>query len=363
MAPSERHPRLLIRQEMPLNAGPAPDVLLDSFATPNELFFVRNHGDVPAVDPGGVPADGRRAGGAAALALAGRSPPPPPAHGRRHPPVRGQPPPRDDGGRARSPASSPGARRRSATPSGPGFRLREVLAAAGPRSGARHAAFLGLDETERHGHRFNFGGSIPLAKALHPEVLLADTMNGEPLPRDPRRAAAGGGAGLHRRPQRQVAVADHPAGAAVRQLLPGQGLPALPTRDRTGERRLGDRADARRVARQLGDLLAARRRGAAGRTGDGARLGGGGRGSGGGAGGRLGGRRPDLDRPRISAPARPAGPGASGRRRSTSPPGEHEICCRAFDSAAQTQPSDPAQVWNFKGYANNAWHRVRVVAG
>ena len=44
-------------------------------------------------------------------------------------------------------------------------------------------------------------------------------------------------------------------------------------------------------------------------------------------------------------------------------PGSHEICCRAFDSAAQTQPSDPAQVWNFKGYANNAWHRVRVVVG
>ena len=45
------------------------------------------------------------------------------------------------------------------------------------------------------------------------------------------------------------------------------------------------------------------------------------------------------------------------------PPGEHEILCRAFDSAAQTQPAHPAQVWNFKGYANNAWHRVRVVCG
>src|SRR5690242_6256289 len=47
----ERHPRLLIRQESPLNAGPAPDAILDSFATPNDLFFVRNHGDIPAVDP------------------------------------------------------------------------------------------------------------------------------------------------------------------------------------------------------------------------------------------------------------------------------------------------------------------------
>src|SRR5438270_191922 len=42
--------------------------------------------------------------------------------------------------------------------------------------------FNGLDEAERHGHRFQFGGSIPLEKAMHPEVLLADTMNGAPLP-------------------------------------------------------------------------------------------------------------------------------------------------------------------------------------
>jgi sulfite oxidase len=40
--------------------------------------------------------------------------------------------------------------------------------------------------------------------------------------------------------------------------------------------------------------------------------------------------------------------------------GEHEIVSRAWDSAAHTQPEHPAQVWNFKGYANNAWHRVKV---
>jgi hypothetical protein len=35
------------------------------------------------------------------------------------------------------------------------------------------------------------------------------------------------------------------------------------------------------------------------------------------------------------------------------------ICVRAWDSAANTQPEDPENVWNFKGYMNNAWHRVR----
>jgi sulfite oxidase len=42
------------------------------------------------------------------------------------------------------------------------------------------------------------------------------------------------------------------------------------------------------------------------------------------------------------------------------PAGAHEFVCRAWDAAAQTQPEDPAHVWNFKGYANNAWHRVRI---
>ena len=40
-----------------------------------------------------------------------------------------------------------------------------------------------------------------------------------------------------------------------------------------------------------------------------------------------------------------------------------QIICRAFDTAANTQPDRPADVWNFKGYANNAWHRVISTPG
>ena len=40
-----------------------------------------------------------------------------------------------------------------------------------------------------------------------------------------------------------------------------------------------------------------------------------------------------------------------------------QIVCRAFDTAANTQPDRPADVWNFKGYANNAWHRVTSTPG
>ena len=36
------------------------------------------------------------------------------------------------------------------------------------------------------------------------------------------------------------------------------------------------------------------------------------------------------------------------------------IVARATDTAGNTQPEDTQEIWNFKGYANNAWHRVKV---
>ncbi len=37
-----------------------------------------------------------------------------------------------------------------------------------------------------------------------------------------------------------------------------------------------------------------------------------------------------------------------------------EFVVRAWDSASNTQPESAASLWNFKGYMNNAWHRVRL---
>jgi sulfite oxidase len=41
-------------------------------------------------------------------------------------------------------------------------------------------------------------------------------------------------------------------------------------------------------------------------------------------------------------------------------PGQYEIVARAWDAAANTQPELAEQVWNFKGYMDNSWHRVKV---
>ena len=46
----KRHPALRINSLKPFNAEPPPELLIDNFMTPNELFFVRNHLPVPTVD-------------------------------------------------------------------------------------------------------------------------------------------------------------------------------------------------------------------------------------------------------------------------------------------------------------------------
>src|SRR5262249_26519695 len=65
-----------------------------------------------------------------------------------------------------------------------GVQLATVLRQVGVKPEARFVQFEGLDSVERHGHRFGFGGSIDLEKAMSPDVLLATELNGAPLPAD-----------------------------------------------------------------------------------------------------------------------------------------------------------------------------------
>lgn len=62
-----------------------------------------------------------------------------------------------------------------------GVRLRDVLGAAGLRDQAKHVQFQGADRPAVSTVPL-FTRSIPVAKALHPDTLLAYEMNGRPLP-------------------------------------------------------------------------------------------------------------------------------------------------------------------------------------
>lgn len=44
------------------------------------------------------------------------------------------------------------------------------------------------------------------------------------------------------------------------------------------------------------------------------------------------------------------------------PEGDHILITRAYDSDGYVQPRHPSEIWNFRGYQNNAWHHVRIFA-
>jgi sulfite oxidase len=377
--PFGKHPDLLVRQQDPFNAGPPQQHIRRSFLTPKELFFVRNHGAVPEVDlfsyrltvGGRVKRPLRfsleeihrlpKVKVTATLQCAGN---------RRDELVRVAPIPHELEWHSEAISTAEWA----------GVRLRDLLAAVEPDAEARHVAFLGLDETERLGQRFCFGGSIPLDKALNPEVLLAYEMNGEPLPPvhgAPLRVVVPGYIGARSvKWLSSVTLQEEPSdnyfqARAYRMFPPHVGREGRNGHDTPPQEidwdsglMLGElsvssvitsplegaevQPDADGEVKVQGWAMAGGGRTVArvdlstdgGRTWTVATL------------------EPDarsgpwswrLWEGKLRLP--PAAPGT---------PGDYEIVCRAWDSATHTQPEDPAHVWNFKGYMNNAWHRVRV---
>ncbi|HET6522250.1 MAG TPA: molybdopterin-dependent oxidoreductase [Geminicoccaceae bacterium] len=366
MKPSGAASGLIVHGHDPLNLEPSLDLLRRSFLTPNGAFFVRNHAPVPEVDVGAyrlevrgavarplrLSLDGLRRGFAFQTVTATLQ-----CAGNRRSGLAGV-------GPVQGVAWGEGA---IGTAAWGGVPLREVLRAAGCRDdGTLHVAFAGLDEVEEAGRRFGFGGSIPLRKALCPEVLLAFEMNGGPLPPEhgaPLRVVVPGYIGarsvkwLH-----QISVQPEPSDnhfqARDYKLLPpgadaenvdwdaGVMLGELPVNAAICAPRDGATVDA-------GSLVV---RGYA--------VAGGGRevvrvdvSTDGGAGWTVA----DLTEGGAGASpwawvfweARPrVRPGGGDDVR--------ELVVRAWDSAAQTQPERPESVWSFRGYMNTSWHRVRV---
>jgi sulfite oxidase len=233
-----------------------------------------------------------------------------------------------------------------------GVALADALRAAGLRHEAAHVELVGAEPAEESGEPF--GGSISRHKALAGDVLLAWEMNGAPLTPEhgaPLRAIVPGYIGARSvkwlthvtalaRPSEnhfqavayRLAPADDPDGTSV--ALGAVAINADIVAPEDGARVPAGELDV------LGYAFA----------GD----------------GRVivrvdvsadGGRRwrqADL----LGEPA----PWAWRQWRTTldAQPGELEIVARAWDSAAATQPEDPATVWNPSGYVNNSWARVRV---
>jgi sulfite oxidase len=349
---------LIVHEEEPFNAETGRAALAEGPLTATDAFYVRGHGAVPEIEPTTwrLRVDGlvERAVDLslatlreaftereviATLQCAGN---------RRE----GLMAIRDIVGEA---PWGPGA---TGTATWAGVRLGEVLGLVRPLPEAAHVGFAGADRCPEARPPQDFGGSIPLDKACRPEVLLAWSMNGEPLAPvhgAPLRVVVPGYIGARSvKWLERIEVRAQPWTGyfqdVVYRLLPEDQVPGPGAGMPLGIVALN--ADI--LSPAADETVAAgpvEVRGYAF------------------AGGERHVARVDvsLDRGATWVQAElleDLGRWAWRQWRITLDlaPGEHEIVARAWDSSAATQPEDEAGLWNPKGYVNNARPRVRVRA-
>ena len=364
-----KHPDFVFYEKKPLNGAPPPGLLRGGeFITPLDLFYIRCHGDVPvlAADDYRLSIKGL-VGKDAELSLEDL---------RRFPSHTVAATLQCAGNRRDEliqvkdiPGEAPWAGNAISHGVWTGARLADVLASVGvDQAKARFVEFIGHDQADKKHHPL-FGGSVPLAKALAPETLLAYELDGEALPAVhgfPLRAIVPGYLGARSvKWLREINVLDHPS----ENLFQAEEYRLHPASASKSHHDAG-------AALPMGEMpvtsyLCRVRRGQPG--GDDpmvvegyAYVGGGN----------------EIHRVEVSEDA-----GANWTQAEVLPlpvdgpqSGDEEggrwtwrfwraelraggrvpieLIVRAWDTAANTQPAQPADVWNFKGYGNSAAHHL-----
>jgi sulfite oxidase len=347
---------LIVHSRQPFNAEPPLHRLRASFLTPQDVLYVRSHGDVPHLDAathaitvaGQVASPLRlrvaelQAGFAhrsvtAVLQCAGNR--------------------RADLHRVAPVCGDPWAGGAIGNAEWTGVALADVLQAAGAATGDRHVVFDAADQVTADGKTFAYGASIPMAKALSPEVLLAWAVNGQTLTPEhgyPLRVVVPGFAGV-RSPKWLSAItvqdtpSDNPMQAADYKLYP-PGV-TMATADPAKGITINEMpvnatiCEPARLAVLPKGLVTVR--GYATAT---ARA---------------------VVRVDVSADGGHTWQQAQLEAATPwswtlwsivldLPPGDHALAVRAWDAAGQTQPGCAEDVWNYRGYLSTAWHRVPV---
>jgi sulfite oxidase len=359
--PPRKRQELVVHGDHPLNAETPPPLLRESFVTPDEAFYVRCHGDVPEVDPGryrlavsglverplrlsleeirGLP----KTESTATLYCAGN---------RRAELAQVKPIP----GKVAWNVGAAGNARWG------GVLLRDVLEAAGIGKGTGHVAFTGLDRDVESATGAHFGGSIPIERAVSDGVLLAYEMNGRPLAPEhgfPLRVVVGGYVGARSvKWLSEISLQSEPSDnyyqAVEYKLFP----PHVTAED-------ADYSEGEMLGEiPLNCVICTPQEGETPARGPlvvrGYAVAGGDR--------RVGRVEVSADGGRSWTGATLAGEESASAWRFWEVvldlgPGPHEISARATDSEGGTQPASVEDVWNFLGYANNAWHRVGIEVG
>uniref|UniRef100_A0AAV1UMI1 Sulfite oxidase n=1 Tax=Peronospora matthiolae TaxID=2874970 RepID=A0AAV1UMI1_9STRA len=392
-----RHPALKVNSSMPFNAEPPPELLMESFLTPNDLFFVRNHLPVPEVDTdtftlkiAGVGVSDKTSTVEFTLdELKSRF-----KHHTVTTTVQCAGNRRAEMSRVKQVNGLSWDTTALSTAKWTGVLLADVLAsvgvtdedaASGPCEGdgkgdgddqlvIQHVQFEGLDvDTEGN----CYGASIPISTALDPrkDVLLAFEMNGEPIPRDhgyPLRAIVPGTVGarnvkfVHR-----IVLSSEESPSFWQQRdykgfppnvdysrddfwkFAGDSIQELPVQSAITE----PKDDSIYIVDDASDSSVVTVKGYA--------WSGGGR---------------NIIRVDVSVDGgktwTPADLHESGKRQKYNrawawtpweldvelPPGTKkvDIICKAVDISYNVQPDTIAPIWNMRGVLNNAWHRVHV---
>ncbi len=353
---------LIVHTTTPLNAEPSLDRLVASFVTPQNLLYIRTHGEVQHldVDTHRVRVTGERLREMdfsvaelrdrfaehtvmAVLQCAGN----------RRADLQQVAKTEGDSWRAGAIGNVEWT----------GVLLRDVLAAAGaPSNGDLQVAFYTTDEIEVEGEKGRYGVSIPLAKAMQDEVLLAFEANGEPLAPEhgfPVRVIVPGYAGVRSAKWlNEIRVQAEPADSPIQRhdykLFPavatksdadwttGITIDSMPVNSAICSPQPGQRLQAGSV-RLSGWATASMR--AVSRVDvsiDGGRSW----------------RQATLDQ-KLDEP----GAWTLWRHQTDLLKGDHELVVRAWDEALQTQPADPETTWNFPGYLATHQHRIHVAVG
>jgi sulfite oxidase len=358
--PPEKNPALIVRQPSPFNGGPPLSAIIKNFITPNDLFFVRNHGDVPQIDPATyrLTVDGL-VNRPLSLSL---------AEIQSRFPARTVTATLQCAGNRRNELAAVEAiphelewgAEAIGTAEWRGAPLSEILQAVGVQGGS-HIACVGFDETERRGQRIHFGGSVSLDKATQPEVLLAYEMNGQPLPLIhgfPLRLVVPGYIGarsvkwLNRMTVQAEPSDNYFQSVAYRLFAPHERADTV---NMDAGLRLGELS----VNAVICEPQADQRCTVGALTIQGYACAGGDR---------------HIARVDVSTDGGQTWQAAQLQTAEerwawqlwkievSLAPGSHQLVVRAVDSAANMMPEDPRSIWNFKGYMNNAWHRVTVHA-
>ncbi|HZQ09473.1 MAG TPA: molybdopterin-dependent oxidoreductase [Anaerolineae bacterium] len=354
----KKHSAFRVHSESPYNGEPPVDLLRENFTTPSELFYVRNHGNVPEINattyrlvvngmvehPLELSLDQLKRDFPSSTLMATLQC----AGNRREELMEISP----------IPGEVPWGAGAIGNAYWTGVPLAEILKFAGLKAGADYVAFTGMDQVIQKGKDVGFGASIPLDKAMDDHVLLAYEMNGaplEPLHGYPLRVVTPGYIGA-RSVKWLTRIAVQPMAsqnyfqAHAYQLFPPQATAETADWDaglQLGELNVQCAICSPRAGEQVkGEVVV-----------QGYALSGGGR---------------KIARVDVSGDGGNTWTTANLKHqehgwawtlweaRLNVPRGQHEIVARAVDSASNAQPEDARHLWNFKGYMNNAWDRMKV---